>query len=150
MFISGIDYSKVDWSLDDYTIARQLNIAYSSVRKRRKKLGIPASRKRGQRVNIPHCGGRKPEENIDYEFAWTKKEGTRKRGGAAWKRALKRKYGSSCSLCGYDKSEVPNDCHHIVPVSEGGRNTIRNGVILCCRCHKEVHSGIFSLIPKKD
>ena len=32
--------------------------------------------------------------------------------------------------------------HHIVPISEGGSNTLENLITLCSDCHKERHSKI--------
>ncbi len=39
-----------------------------------------------------------------------------------------------CGLCGRDVRRVTR--HHIVPKSEGGKQTVD----LCCACHKTLHS----------
>ncbi len=32
------------------------------------------------------------------------------------------------------------EAHHQIPLSEGGLNTLENGVTLCWRCHKKRHA----------
>lgn len=55
----------------------------------------------------------------------------------SWSLAVIRKHGNFCSVCGWDKARC--DVHHIVPVSEGGKNIISNGLVLCPNCHREHH-----------
>lgn len=52
----------------------------------------------------------------------------------AWMMALKRLFRDECMRCGW--AEAPCDCHHILPKSDGGKNTIENGIILCPNCHR--------------
>ena len=62
-----------------------------------------------------------------------------------------------CCICGwYLKQDYESinyhpqhgcEFHHIVPVSEGGENTLDNIVLLCPNCHKSAHAGI---IPKDE
>ena len=45
-----------------------------------------------------------------------------------------------CRNCG---SRRHLQCHHIVPVSQGGPDELDNTMTLCSRCHKYVHvSGV--------
>jgi len=57
----------------------------------------------------------------------------------SWMMALKRLFPNRCMRCGW--SDGPCDCHHLAARSEGGTNTIENGVILCPNCHRLVHIG---------
>lgn len=64
------------------------------------------------------------------------------------KRKLYERQGGRCPICGqpfeYDKMEL----HHILPIArfpELGQS-IRNGVMLCRKCHKEVHFNPFKNI----
>ena len=56
----------------------------------------------------------------------------------AVKRELINRNGTKCMLCGYDASECI-EWHHIVPLSEGGKNNYKNGALLCPNCHTLVH-----------
>ena len=42
----------------------------------------------------------------------------------------------SCQSCGY---KINLQKHHIIPISEGGTNNIKNIKILCFKCHKDIH-----------
>ncbi|WP_239066506.1 HNH endonuclease [Demequina activiva] len=42
-----------------------------------------------------------------------------------------------CAMCGAPPSWC--DAHHIVPWSQGGRSDMDNGVLLCVRCHHDIH-----------
>ena len=61
----------------------------------------------------------------------------------AWKRALTEKYGHKCMLCDYN---VIIEAHHIIPLNEGGKTSVDNGVLLCPNHHAEAHAGLFDLI----
>lgn len=55
----------------------------------------------------------------------------------AWGKAVRRARGSSCETCGWSKARC--DVHHRVARSNGGKNTISNGVVLCPNCHRVEH-----------
>ncbi len=55
----------------------------------------------------------------------------------AWAKAVRKKLGKICVLCGWDKA--PCDVHHKIRRSKGGRNTICNGIVLCPNCHRLAH-----------
>lgn len=55
----------------------------------------------------------------------------------AWSAAVRREKGDSCERCGW--AEAICDVHHRIPKSEGGLNTIENGIVLCPNCHRLVH-----------
>ena len=61
----------------------------------------------------------------------------------AWKRAMLRKYPYKCQVCSYDKIV---EAHHILARVFGGKNTIRNGVLLCPNHHAEAHAKIIDLV----
>lgn len=47
-----------------------------------------------------------------------------------------------CMRCGW--SEGPRDIHHILPVSEGGKNLLSNLICLCPNCHRLAHRNLLS------
>lgn len=76
------------------------------------------------------------------------------------KRAALDYKGNCCCYCGYDRCETALEFHHVNP--EEKKFTISSGlgrpwktlkreldkcVLLCCNCHRELHSG---LIPLQD
>lgn len=145
----NIDYSQVDWSLNNGEIARQLGISNKTVWMKRKRLNIPPATTRG-RCNPNNrftkaylfSSAAKPKRELDHVFALSPRGDGRKKAGNAYRKAVLEIYGPQCQLCGYYKPPLSNHVHHIVPLSEGGLNTIRNGCVLCSRCHDEVHAGI--------
>jgi hypothetical protein len=76
------------------------------------------------------------------------------------KNELIRNTGGHCIICGYNKCLSALDFHHKDPIAKSfelakgiGRKKIEEVrkeaekcVLLCCRCHKEVHEGL-TLIP---
>lgn len=46
----------------------------------------------------------------------------------------------TCYLCGNKRKHEKLEAHHIVPVSQNGKNSIYNLVTLCNKCHDDVHS----------
>jgi 5-methylcytosine-specific restriction endonuclease McrA len=67
------------------------------------------------------------EEVLSHEF----------KSRTQWGYACKLYYGDKCSKCGWN--EATCDAHHIVPVSDGGKNIIPNCVIICPNCHAKEH-----------
>ena len=61
----------------------------------------------------------------------------------AWKRALIERFGHKCMVCGY---QTIVEAHHILPLHDGGKTSIDNGVLLCPNHHAEAHAGLFDLI----
>lgn len=70
--------------------------------------------------------------------------------------------GGRCQICGYDKCVEGLDLHHIDPstkelgfgrIMANPKNIgkilieVEKCILLCCRCHREVHSGI-TIIPE--
>lgn len=47
-----------------------------------------------------------------------------------------------CAICGWNKASC--DVHHIIPVSNGGKNEITNLITLCPNCHRMVHRNLIS------
>lgn len=54
-----------------------------------------------------------------------------------WAKAVKTRDEFKCSQC---KTENNLHAHHLRPVSQGGKNTLENGVTLCGECHSGAHS----------
>ena len=46
-------------------------------------------------------------------------------------------YGNYCHECGWDKGNCVT--HHVIPLKNGGKNTLRNIMILCPNCHSLKH-----------
>lgn len=67
----------------------------------------------------------------------TKKSGAVYATKKSWSDAVRREKGSACEVCGWGKASC--DVHHRIPRSEGGLNTIENGVVLCPNCHRVQH-----------
>jgi len=80
----------------------------------------------------------------------------RKQYRKGWMRILTELGFLSCRICGYDKCFYAIDLHHPNPTekelqpsqilikkpSEKWISQIRRLIPLCCRCHREVHSGV--------
>ena len=93
----------------------------------------------------------KTDKDIDYDYG--------PKNTIPWKQALIFRFGHKCKICGYDKIV---EAHHIVPTSEGGSTSLKNGILLCPNCHAEVHAELLDLTealvkldelleyPKKD
>ena len=44
-----------------------------------------------------------------------------------------------CELCG----DHALDAHHIIPLEEGGPNTLDNLICVCRSCHRQIHKGVY-------
>lgn len=59
--------------------------------------------------------------------------------------------GNKCRVCGWDREvwsrQDPRilELHHIAHHADGGHNTASNLIVLCSRCHDEVHAGRMDL-----
>lgn len=55
-----------------------------------------------------------------------------------WRKQVLAKCGKKCQMCG---STENIEVHHIVPIAENKdlRYAVDNGMVLCRKCHKEVH-----------
>ena len=144
----GVNYDSVDWSLSNAELAELLGVRRRTVAQARQRRGIPLAKPgfgRGNKnatIDWRLSPKTQPIRDPDYEFAFKNKGGGRRGGGKSWADAVRAVYGDACQCCGYLKPPITNHAHHIVPISEGGKNTINNGIVLCSRCHEEVHAGI--------
>ncbi len=127
----------------DKEIAELMSYGRQTVYEYRRKYNLPPDLKKRQ---SPHykLTGRRSIHDLDYEYSYIIKRGEKK-GSNAWKKAVKKHYGLACCVCGYYKEKVSNHCHHRLPLSQDGKNTVRNGVVLCSRCHEEEHAGYLDL-----
>lgn len=79
------------------------------------------------------------------------------------KKRIVRAMGGKCVCCGYDKCDNALDLHHIDPtkkelsfgkIRSNARSwrrivdELRKCVLVCCRCHAEIHAGVRQL-PKQ-
>ncbi|WOC12583.1 HNH endonuclease [Gordonia sp. MP11Mi] len=69
-------------------------------------------------------------------MAWT--NGNSRTSTPAW-RAIRKQViardGNRCVDCGVHGDDVRLECDHIVPVAEGGTDTLENARMLCTTCH---------------
>lgn len=84
-------------------------------------------------ITYPYVISRRISKGIDFDF---------KKSTEPWKNSLVFHYGHKCAVCGYDKIV---EAHHIIPMSEGGITSIKNGILLCPNCHAEVHAKLLDL-----
>lgn len=58
-------------------------------------------------------------------------------------RKLKILYQGECQICNFtfekENGENYSEAHHIVPLGEQGSEEIKNIIILCANCHKQIH-----------
>lgn len=48
-----------------------------------------------------------------------------------------------CEICKWNETSC--DVHHILPVSESGKNELNNLITLCPNCHRKVHRNLISM-----
>lgn len=61
--------------------------------------------------------------------------------GQIFKRA-----GARCEVCGKSWNQgFYLECHHIVPLGDGGRNSVDNGQLLCINHHARAHENIAAM-----
>ena len=77
------------------------------------------------------------------------------------KRILVAEHGGSCRLCGYSRSTVALQFHHVDPITksfalstqgvarslEKAREEARKCVLVCANCHAEVEAGLATIPP---
>jgi hypothetical protein len=85
-------------------------------------------------------------------------------GVKVWRKATKARivesFGGKCAICGYNSCHDAFDLHHIDPskkdfalgaIRSSARswtkivNELRKCVLLCCRCHRELHANVINL-----
>ena len=69
---------------------------------------------------------RRYEQDPDYEYSMEK-----------WRRYVAEEGGYVCADCDTTKDL---HAHHITPRASGGKNTVRNGKLLCRPCHEARHA----------
>jgi len=68
---------------------------------------------------------------------WTR--GNSRTSTPQWKRLRRtaiRVFGNECARCGADGADVRLELDHIIPVAEGGTDTLDNAQLLCGPCHQ--------------
>jgi len=71
----------------------------------------------------------------------------------AIQKELYERAGNACQLCGWSRErwtrEDPRilELHHLLHHATGGENTLENLVVLCSKCHDDVHAGRVELPP---
>jgi hypothetical protein len=59
--------------------------------------------------------------------------------------AARERDGKRCAICGFDWRVQG---HHIIPLDQGGPDTLDNIITLCKGCHKSVHNSGWSVLKK--
>lgn len=54
--------------------------------------------------------------------------------------------GYVCAICGQHTQYC--DAHHIIPLEQGGPDTLSNLICLCRGCHQRVHKGVYRIDPE--
>ncbi len=93
-----------------------------------------------------------PMDELEFQAKYSLKEGSRREvvsevfdGDQIVSEYAKRRAGGSCQLCNMpapfkDHNGEPYlEIHHIVPLEEGGPDTIENVAALCPNCHRKMH-----------
>jgi len=93
-----------------------------------------------------------PLEELEFHAKYSLKETSRREivsevfnGDKIVEEFAKRRANGSCQLCSLPAPFRNNDgepyleIHHIVPLDEGGKDTIENVVALCPNCHRKMH-----------
>ena len=65
--------------------------------------------------------------------------------GNNWRQKVLWRDGYKCQHCG---SEENLQAHHIIFKSNGGGNSVKNGITLCVECHVSLHRGEWKLMKK--
>lgn len=90
---------------------------------------------------------------VDLDRKWAKNHQAYLRRKRLREQAIAYK-GGKCAICGYDKCPSALDFHHLNPrvkeFSISARMTSWESIVkeldvvvlLCCRCHREVHDGL--------
>lgn len=69
-------------------------------------------------------------------MTWT--NGQSRTSTPAWARIRRQaiaRDNNACRQCGISGDDAHLECDHIVPVAEGGQDTLDNAVMLCTHCH---------------
>ena len=71
---------------------------------------------------------------------------TSEANGSWWElvRQVMKRDGNKCGRCSYVGPDVER--HHIIKLSDGGRNVLSNIITLCHKCHAKRHSHMFTRI----
>ena len=74
--------------------------------------------------------------------------------------AIEARFGTACTICGYDRCTAALEFHHIDPAAKeySPSNLINDStplktvfaelekcILLCSNCHREIHAGLISL-----
>jgi hypothetical protein len=90
---------------------------------------------------------------ISDEERWQRRQRAANRRRQLRVRAIEYK-GGRCEICRYDKSPAAFDFHHVNPLEKDFeissapaswdlvKRELDRCVLLCCRCHREVHDGL--------
>jgi 5-methylcytosine-specific restriction endonuclease McrA len=92
----------------------------------------------GDQVTGERCNVRVADASYCDEHAPDRRSpSSRRTSRSRWQR-LRRFATRKAKVCERCGSPGPLDAHHVVPVSEGGRDVLSNVAVLCQTCHVEV------------
>lgn len=133
---------------------KNCRIAYAADYRKRPDVILRSIKYRKEYMSNPDNRARKNETTRK----WRKGDAPRQRYNQmrrSWALMEKRKAiaykGGACAVCGYDKCEAALEFHHLNPKEKDGlrahwtfdrnKRELDKCILLCCRCHREVHSG---------
>jgi hypothetical protein len=67
-------------------------------------------------------------------------------GSKIWTELIRHYLGNECIYC---KSIKNLHIHHIIPLADGGSNTMYNVELVCSSCHLDLHKQLNSILPRK-
>jgi hypothetical protein len=101
------------------------------------------------RINITECTveqGQFDSSSLSKGYKLTGKEYQQSEyEGNNWRQKVLWRDGYKCQHC---FSQTNLQAHHIIYRSNGGSNSVQNGLTLCSVCHKDLHSGFWFLSKK--
>ena len=97
----------------------------------------------------------KTDEEIQKKFPYKDREWTEKvvkkpyRNQYKFRKKVLGAYDNKCAICGVNEPKILRAAH-IVPVSEGGKDEIENGICLCTNHEIAYDRGIIKISPDGD
>lgn len=64
-----------------------------------------------------------------------------------WTRVVMFRAAHKCEVCGREDNL---HCHHIVPMAQGGKDKVGNGVVLCAGCHRKLHGALSTSLSTQE
>jgi len=106
-----------------------------------------------KRINITSCVVEQGQFDISSMSSGYKLTGKKYQiseyEGNNWRQKVLWRDKYTCQRPGCN-SNLNLQAHHIIPISKGGTNIVKNGLTLCAYCHKRLHDGEYELKLKRN